>query len=164
MRTTGMTLDDHMLYTILIDALPAEYEVEVRNLASRDSVDRDDIIKAVRKRHHRLSGNRKKVFNAGHADHAMFAGEGGGDRRKGGGGGARGKGEDHGKGKGGRRGQQGRGGKATNEDGGGSAAADGGGNDSSAKAAEGSTSEVTCHRCAMQHDQLKRVHFETTHC
>ena len=48
MRTAGLTLDDHMLYTIFIDALPAEYEVEARNLASRDSIGRDDIIKAVR--------------------------------------------------------------------------------------------------------------------
>ena len=30
MRTAGMTVDDHMLYTIFIDALPAEYEVEVK--------------------------------------------------------------------------------------------------------------------------------------
>ncbi|MUG03827.1 hypothetical protein ECC01_23030 [Bacillus tequilensis] len=55
MRTAGMSLDDHMLYTIFIDAPPAEYEVEARNLASRDSIGRDDIIKAVRERHHRLS-------------------------------------------------------------------------------------------------------------
>ena len=54
MHTAGMTLDDHMLYTIFIDALPAEYEVEAKNLASRDSIGRDDIIKAVRERHHRL--------------------------------------------------------------------------------------------------------------
>ena len=70
----------------------------------------------------------------------MFAGDGGGGRRKGVGGGA------HGKGKGGRRGQQGRGGKGANEDGGGSAAATGV-NGSSAKAAEGGTSEVICYRC-----------------
>ena len=38
MSTAGLTLDDHMLYTIFIDALPAEYEVEARNLASRDSI------------------------------------------------------------------------------------------------------------------------------
>ena len=54
MRTAGMTLDDHMLYTIFIDALPAEHKVEARNLASRDSIDRDDIIKAIRERHNRL--------------------------------------------------------------------------------------------------------------
>ena len=35
-RTAGLTLDDRMLYTIFVDALPAEYEVEARNLASRD--------------------------------------------------------------------------------------------------------------------------------
>ena len=58
MRTAGLTLDDHILYTIFIDALPAEYEVEARNLASRGSIGRDDIIKAVRERDHRLSGNR----------------------------------------------------------------------------------------------------------
>ena len=60
MRTAGMTLDDHMLYTIFIDALLAEYEVEARNLASRDSIGRDDIIEAVREGHHRLFGSRKK--------------------------------------------------------------------------------------------------------
>ena len=64
MRTAGMTLDDHMLYTIFIDALPAEYEVEARNLASRDSIGCDDIIKVVRERHHRLSGSRRKGSKA----------------------------------------------------------------------------------------------------
>ena len=65
MRTAGLTLDDHMLYTIFIDALPAEYEVEARNLAFRDSIGRDDTIKTVRERRHRLSENRKKGSNAG---------------------------------------------------------------------------------------------------
>ena len=51
-RTAGMTLHDHMLYKIFMYALPAEYEVEARDLASRDSIGRDDIIKAVRGRHH----------------------------------------------------------------------------------------------------------------
>ena len=141
-----MTLDDHMLYTIFIDALPAEYEVEARNLASRDSIGRDDIIKAVRERHHRLSGSRKKGSNACHAGHAIFAGGGDGGQRKGAGGGAHRKGGARGKGKGGRRGRQGRGGKGTNEDGGGLAAA-AGGDGISAKAAVGGTSEVRCHRC-----------------
>ena len=146
MRTAGMTVDDHMLYTIFIDALPAEYEEEARNLASRDSFGRDDIIKAVRERHHRLSGSRKKGSNAGVAGHAMFAGGGDGGQRKGAGGGAHRKGEGRGKRRGGRRGRQGRGGKGTNEDCGGSAAA-AGGDGSSAKAADGGTSEVRCHRC-----------------
>ena len=53
-RTSGMPVYDHMLYTIYIDARPAKYEVEARNLSSRDSIGRDDIIKAVRERHHRL--------------------------------------------------------------------------------------------------------------
>ena len=92
MCTAGLILDDHTLYKFFIDALPAECEVEARNLASRDSIGRDYIIKAVRKRHHRYSVNRKKGPNAGHAGHAMFAGGGGGGRRKGGGGGAHGKG------------------------------------------------------------------------
>ena len=83
MRTAEMTLDDHMLYTIFIDTLPAEYEVEARNLASRDSIGRNDIIKAVQERHHRLSGIRNKGSNAGHAGHAMFAGGGDGGHRKG---------------------------------------------------------------------------------
>ncbi|CAN0524176.1 unnamed protein product, partial [Laminaria digitata] len=56
MRTAGMILDDNMLYTIFLDALPSEYDIEVRNLASRDSVSREEIMKAVRERHHRLSG------------------------------------------------------------------------------------------------------------
>ena len=141
-----MTLDDHMMYTIFIDALPAEYEVEARNLASRDSIGRDDIIDALRERHHRLSGNRKKGSNAGHAGHTMFAGGGGGDSRKGAGGGTQGEGGGRGKGKGGRRGQQGRGDKGTNEDGGDLAAA-AGGDGSSIKVAKGRTFEVRCHRC-----------------
>ena len=65
MRIAGLTLDDHMLYTIFIDALPAEYEVKARNLTRRDGIGRDDIIKAVRERHHRRSGNRNKRSNAG---------------------------------------------------------------------------------------------------
>ena len=73
-----MTLDDHMLYTIFYDALPAEYEVEARNIASRDSIGRVDIIKAVRERHHQFSKSRKKGPNTGHAGHAMFAGGGDG--------------------------------------------------------------------------------------
>ena len=139
MRTAGMTFDGHMLYTIFIDALPAEHEVEARNLASRDSIGLDDIIKAVRERHHRLSGTRKKGSNAGHAGHAMFAGGGDGGHRKGAGGGVHGKCGGRGKGKGGCRQRQGRGGKDTNEDGGGPAVA-AGGDGSSAKAADGGTS------------------------
>ena len=103
MRTAGLTLDDHMLYTIFFGAFPAEYEVEARNVVSRDSIGRDDIIKAVRERHHRLSENRKKGSNAGHAGPAMFdaaaaghAGHamvdgGGGGREKCGGGGGHGR-------------------------------------------------------------------------
>ena len=51
MRAAGLSVDDHTLYTIFIDAVPAEYEVEARNLASRYSIGRDDIIKVVRERH-----------------------------------------------------------------------------------------------------------------
>ena len=75
MRRAGLTLNDHMLSTIFIDALPAEYEVETKNLTSRDGIGRDDITKTVRQWHHR---NRKKGSNAGHAGHAMFTGGGGG--------------------------------------------------------------------------------------
>ena len=121
--------------------------MEARNFASRDSIGRDGIIKAVRERRHRLSGSRKKGSNAGHAGHAMFAAGSGGGRRKRAGGGAHGKGGGHGKGKGGRfRGQQGWGDQGTNEDSGGLIAA-AGGDGSSTKAAEGGTSEVRCHRC-----------------
>ncbi|CAN0519492.1 unnamed protein product, partial [Laminaria digitata] len=63
MRSAGMILDEDMLYTIFLDALPSEYDIEVRNLAFRYSVSREEIIKAVRERHHRLSGNRKKGFS-----------------------------------------------------------------------------------------------------
>ena len=157
-RTAGLTLGDYMLYTIFIDVSPAEYEVEPRNLASRDNIGCDDIIKEVREQHHQLSGNRKKGSNAGHAGHAMFGGGGGGGRGKGGGGGGRGKGGaegGHGKGgghvngKSGRRGQPGRGGKGTNEDDGGPAAT-AGGDGSSGRAAEGSIPEARCYRCGMK--------------
>ena len=60
MRAAGMSVDDHMLYTIFIDALPAEYEVKQHNLASRDSTGRDDIINAAREQFHRLSGTRRR--------------------------------------------------------------------------------------------------------
>ena len=52
MRSAGMTLEDHTLRIIFIGALPPEYEVDARNLAARDVIGRDDIIKAVRERHH----------------------------------------------------------------------------------------------------------------
>ena len=118
-----------------IDALPAKYEVEPRNLTSGDGMGRDGT-NAVRERHHRRSGNQKKGSNAGRAGHAVLDG---------GGGGAHGKGGGRGKGRGGRRGQQERGGKGTDEDGGGSAST-AGGDGSSTKAAEGSTSEVRYYR------------------
>lgn len=113
MRTAGLTLGDHMVYTICIDALPAECEVEARNLAYRDSIGRDDIIKTVRERHHRRPGNRKKGAYAKYISHDMYASGGGGSREKDG---------DGGKGKGGKQGKHGHGGRGTNENGGGSAA------------------------------------------
>ena len=78
--------------------------MEARNLASRDSIGRDDIIRVVRERDHRPSGNRKKGSNA---LHAMLAGggSGGGGRGNGTGGGGRGNGRS------GRQGHEGRGGK-----------------------------------------------------
>ena len=90
--------------------LPAE----ARNLASRDSTGHGEIIKGVRERHHRLSGNRKQGSNSGHA---LYAGDGGG--------GGHGKGGGHRNGTGRRRGMHGRGGKGTNEVGDGSAGGDG---------------------------------------
>ena len=56
MRSAGLVLDNHMPCTIFVEALPAEYEVEARNLASRDSIGPEVIIKAVRERHQQLSG------------------------------------------------------------------------------------------------------------
>ena len=97
--------------------------MEARNLASCDSIGRDDIIEAVRERHRGDGGQRK--------------GAGGGAHRKVGG---------RENGRGGRRGRQGRGGKGTNKDGGGPAAA-ACGDGSSAKAADGGTSEVRGHKC-----------------
>ena len=105
-------------------------EVEARDLESRHGIDRDDILKAVRERHHRRSGNKKKGSNV------RFAGNGEGRKRASDGGG-------RGKGIGRRQGQQGRAGKGSKEDSGGSAAA-AGGHGSSAKAAEGGTSELRC--------------------
>ena len=110
MRTAGLALDNLVLYTIFIDVFAAEYEVEERNLASHNSIGREETIKPVRERHHRFSGNRKKGLNAGHA---MYAGDGSG----------RGRGGGRGSAKGGRRGTHGRCGRGTNEDGSGSAAA-----------------------------------------
>ena len=51
----------YMLYTIIIDALPAEYEVEARVLVSRGSTGREEIIKALRERHHRPGGRQKGI-------------------------------------------------------------------------------------------------------
>ena len=83
MRTAGLALDIHRLYAIFIDALPVECKVETRNLASRDSIGRKEIIKTVRERHHRFSGSRKQGSNSGHAP---YAGErAGGGHGKGGG-------------------------------------------------------------------------------
>ena len=144
MCTAGLTVDDHTMYTTLYDALSAEYEADARNLASRDSVGRDGIMKAVRERHHQLSGYSKNWSNARHVIHATFAGGGRGCRRNVGGGGAHGKGGCRSKGKGRRGGQQGQGGNGTKESGGGSAATAGGDGN---KAAEGSTSEVRYYTC-----------------
>lgn len=44
MPRVGPTLDGHMLYTIVMGALPAEDEVEARNLAYRGSIGRQEII------------------------------------------------------------------------------------------------------------------------
>ena len=71
---------------------------EARNLASRGSTGREEIIKAVRERHPRLSENRKKGSNSGHT---LYAGDGAG--------GGHGKGGGHDNGKGGRRGKHQRG-------------------------------------------------------
>ena len=92
----------------------------------------------MRERRHRLSGNRKKGSNSGHA---LYAG--------GGAGGGHGKGGGHGNGKGGRRGKHGRSGRGTSEVGGGSAAVvDGDG--SNAKATEGSAPVRGFHRCGKE--------------
>ena len=48
MRTPDLGLDNYMLYTIFIAGLIAEYEVEARNLASHDSISREEVITAVR--------------------------------------------------------------------------------------------------------------------
>ena len=61
-RTAGVPLDDHLLSKVFIDPLPAKYEVKASNCASRDSIDRDDIIKAVRDRHHRRSRTPPPTF------------------------------------------------------------------------------------------------------
>ena len=118
MPTAGLTLDNHMLYTIFIDVLLAEYEVEAGNLASGDSIDRDEIINGVEERHRRLSGNKKwdptlamQAMLCTPAAAAVTVAE-----RKGGG---------NGREKGRRREQHERGSRGTNEDGGGSAAAAG---------------------------------------
>lgn len=77
MHTAGLILVNHMLYTISIDALPAEYEVEARSLTSRDSIGREEIISGVRERHHRVFGSRKTGSNADHAIHAGDSARGG---------------------------------------------------------------------------------------
>ena len=106
---------------------------DVRSLASRGSTGREEIVKAVRDRHHGLSENRKKRSNSGHT---LCAGDGAS--------GGHGKGGGHGSGKGGRRGKHGRGGEGTNEVGGGSATvADGDG--SGVKATEGSAPVRWCY-------------------
>ena len=48
MRTADLGLDNYMLYTIFIAGLIAECEVEARNLASHDSIGREEVITAVR--------------------------------------------------------------------------------------------------------------------
>ena len=83
MCTVSLALDSHRMYIIVIDAPPAEYEVEARNLASSDSIGLE-IINAVREWHHRHSGNRKKGSNSGHvlcADGSAVGGQGKGGSR-----------------------------------------------------------------------------------
>ena len=112
--------------------------LEARNLTSHNNTGREEIIKARRERHHRLSGSRNKASNYGHA---LYAGDGAG--------GSHGKGGGRGNGKDGRRGKHGRGGRGTNEVGDGlDAVADGDG--SSAKANEGSASVRGCYGCGKE--------------
>ena len=56
---------------------PAEYEVESRNPVSLASIGREDINKAMKTRHHQLSGNKKKGSNSGHALYAADRAGGG---------------------------------------------------------------------------------------
>lgn len=77
MRTAGLALDD-IMYTIVSDALHAEYKVEARTPASHDDIGREEVLKGIRERHHRLHGNKKKGPSAGHA---MYAGDGAGGGR-----------------------------------------------------------------------------------
>lgn len=54
--------------TTFVGTPSAEHEVEARNLASHNNIGREEIIKAIRERYRRLSGNRKKESNAGRAN------------------------------------------------------------------------------------------------
>ena len=112
--------------------------VVARNLASHDSTAREEIMRAVRQRHYRLSANRKKGSNSGHARYAGDAAGGG-----------RGKGRSNGNGKGGHRGKHGRGDQGTNEVGGGSAAA-AGVDGRRAKDPEGCAPVRGCYRCGKE--------------
>lgn len=60
------------------------YEVAAWNLGSRDNIGRDLMIKAMRERHYRLSGNRKKGPNASRAMYADDVASGGRGRGRGG--------------------------------------------------------------------------------
>lgn len=62
-----------MLDTVLFDALPAEYEVEARNLASCDSIGRKESIKDVKGRPRRRFRNGNKESNAAYVGHAVYA-------------------------------------------------------------------------------------------
>ena len=141
MRKAGLTLGNHMLYTTFNGTLLAEHEAEARNLAICESFGREEIITTARERHHRLSGNRYKGANAGHAMYATDGASGG-----------RGRGESHGRGRGGRWGRKDEV-RGTNEDGGGSITADGG-DRSNAKADEGSILAIRCYRCGKKRQKI----------
>lgn len=70
-RTAGLTLDYHNMYTtFIVDALPATYGVEARNMAYRDNSGREEISKTIREQHHRLSGN---IINGSNAGQMMYS-------------------------------------------------------------------------------------------
>ena len=115
---------------------------EARNLASRDSTGREEIIKAVREGHHGFSVNKNKGSESGNA---LYAGDGTG--------GGHGKGGGHGNEKRGRRGKHGLRVRGNKEHGGGAEAA-AGGDGSSAKSTEGSALVRACYRCGKE-DNLR---------
>ena len=74
MRAIGLADDDPMLYTCFLDALPAAYEVDVRQLAGKTDLGMEEVMRTIRERF----AHAPKSRTDGAPDHALLEDSAGG--------------------------------------------------------------------------------------